>query len=126
MHSRVQERSRDTCVTALVLASELFDLRQSVVSRGSRRGRLWVEFVQNLGQILQLWPFVDIVDVDVADHSLFVDHDQSPLAGSVAAQYPVLGGNLAMWPEIGEKVKVKSSHRDLPCVEGRDIIGCNT
>src|SRR5213592_3783269 len=62
----------------------------------SGRRALLRQLVQSRNQVFQGGTLVDVVDVDVADDSTFIDHEECSLSCSIAAQHTILAGSLAM------------------------------
>src|SRR6266498_798349 len=56
--------------------------------------------VQSGNQVFQGWTLVDVVDVDVANDSVFIDHEECSLGCSIAAQHAVFAGTLPMGIKI--------------------------
>jgi hypothetical protein len=72
-------------------------------------GRLWLyvgssqlglDFGKHPEQFLVIRLFVDVVYVHIADHALFVDHEDRPFAVPLRTQYSVKLGYFPMWIKI--------------------------
>jgi len=69
-------------------------------TRNSQLVFLFIDLLQSRRTGLQVRPFIDIADLDVADNAFFVNVKQGSFGDACRAQDAVAGGHLAVGPEI--------------------------
>ena len=69
--------------------------------------------------------FRDVVDVDVADDPLFINHENRPFGKPFRPFDPIFAGNLAQGTEIAQERKGDAAEALRPRLEAGDVINAD-
>jgi hypothetical protein len=68
------------------------------------------------------WFFRDVVDVDITNDSLFIDHENCPFGKPFRPLDPIFAGNLTQGIKIAQKRERDAAEAFRPCFEAGDVI----